>query len=109
MAKKFKDIREGDYVYYLSPANQKIKEVFVRGVFDTKSNKHRALKVYKNLTHISKKITVDLLDIAKEEHDSNIYQLIIVPLDADFVLLYNNKLPTVLSTSKEIIERWMAG
>lgn len=107
MGKKFKDLSAGDYIHFLAMESGEIKNTKIVKIVDTKSKHHRGFKVYKNLTDKAPNITIDRLELIKEDMNNSIYQLLILDTREETAIVEYKGLPTAVATSKEAIQLWM--
>lgn len=105
--KKFKDLRPGDKIYILDPADSSIKETTITkiGSFPQKDRKHLiAIKCYKVKSNIFSK---EALDIAETLHDTDLYNTIITLKEVDKSLIVYNDMPTMIFTDRQKLQEWI--
>ena len=110
--KTFGKLNAGDSLYYLNPKNLTIKETQIVSVFEVgKDNASRkaflGFKVYKNLLDKAPNLTIDRLELIKEDMSNSIYHILLLKRDETNMIIPYLGIPSVVATSKEEIQEWI--
>ena len=112
MRKTFGKLNAGDSLYYLNPNNLTIKETQIVSIFEIrKQNSPKTsflgFKVYKNLLDKAPNITIDRLELIKEDMSNSIYHVLLLKRDETNMIIPYLGVPSVIATSKEEIQEWI--
>jgi len=112
MRKTFGKLNAGDSLYYLNPNNLTIKETQIVSIFEIrKKNSPKTsflgFKVYKNLLDKAPNITIDRLELIKEDMSNSIYHVLLLKRDETNMIIPYLGVPSVIATSKEEIQEWI--
>lgn len=106
MTIRFQDLQPDDKVYTINPSNQKIIECTVVKAAVHPKSKNRVFYVEFYTPLDNEAATEEAVKVAYMAGTKNTTTKVLVPMKADLVLL-KARIPTVLCTSKNRLEKWM--
>ena len=105
--KKFKDVMEGEFLYFISPRNGQIKTTKVQKI-STESKKfpgYIGINLLKNYSHVHAKLNDEMMENAQELLGNNTNQSVFLPKDS-FMVILQQKYPTLICTDFNYLVSW---